>query len=346
MASRDDFVMGEPRGLGSRQACSLMLLTAVLIGSCVALAVRTLLESGSGMLLLLVVLGFMASMFSVVLTVTRRHLQARREQGLTTACCGCIVLSPIEPWETQPTAACEGGIGGGSRAGSSTHREQVELSRLSALSALPEQPFVPCGDSEEPAECSLCMEALVEGEMVREMPCGHTFKSKCIDRWLLEGQAHQRRRCPLCNADPVETVAITCPQGVRPGDQIRVHHNADYDVTVPFGVQPGQVFHTNLPAMHTRNSRGESRPSRLPCRLFAMYPSLWQRPGPCHPHPQARIMPTRRPLFQRRRPDRMTSGKVTSRREVSRRILRRRWRWRSMSEARAVWSLADCLRER
>ena len=286
MASRDDFVMGEPRGLGSRQACSLMLLTAVLIGSCVALAVRTLLESGSGMLLLLVVLGFMASMFSVVLTVTRRHLQARREQGLTTACCGCIVLSPIEPWETQPPQRRpEGGIGGGSRAGSSTHREQVELSRLSALSALPEQPFVPCGDSEEPAECSLCMEALVEGEMVREMPCGHTFKSKCIDRWLLEGQAHQRRRCPLCNADPVETVAITCPQGVRPGDQIRVHHNADYDVTVPFGVQPGQVFHTNLPAMHTRNSRGESPPvsPAVPAIRDVSLPVAETRPVPPAP---------------------------------------------------------------
>ena len=67
-------------------------------------------------------------------------------------------------------------------------------------------------------------------------------------RWLLEGQAHQRRRCPLCNADPVETVAITCPPGVLPGDQIRVHHHGDYDVTVPHGVQPGHIFHTNLPA--------------------------------------------------------------------------------------------------
>lgn len=41
---------------------------------------------------------------------------------------------------------------------------------------------------------------------------------------------------------------ITCPPGVRAGDQIRVHHNGDFDVTVPFGVSPGQTFHTNLPA--------------------------------------------------------------------------------------------------
>ena len=129
---------------------------------------------------------------------------------------------------------------------SQTHREQMELSVRSALTALPEAPY---GGGDDDAECSLCMESLIIGEMVRTLPsCGHAYHSKCIDRWLLDGQAHQRRRCPLCNTDPVETVAITCPPGVVPGDQIRVHHHADYDVTVPSGVLPGQIFHTNLPA--------------------------------------------------------------------------------------------------
>ena len=140
-----------------------------------------------------------------------------------------------------------------------THREQMELSVRSALSALPEAPYAPDetssssggadGGGGNAEDCALCMELLLPGEMVRTLPsCGHAYHSKCIDRWLLDGQAHQRRRCPLCNADPVETVAITCPPGVLPGDQIRVHHHGDYDVTVPHGVQPGHIFHTNLPA--------------------------------------------------------------------------------------------------
>ena len=39
--------------LNSRQACSLILLTFTLVGSCMALAVRTLFESGSRMVLML-----------------------------------------------------------------------------------------------------------------------------------------------------------------------------------------------------------------------------------------------------------------------------------------------------
>ena len=53
--------MDRGRAVGSRQACSLLLLTATLVGSCVALAVKTLIESGSGMLLVLLALGFLAS---------------------------------------------------------------------------------------------------------------------------------------------------------------------------------------------------------------------------------------------------------------------------------------------
>lgn len=54
------------------------------------------------------------------------------------------------------------------------------------------------------------MELLVHGEMVRTLPrCGHSYHTKCIDRWLLDSQAHQRRRCPLCNTDPIETVAVS-----------------------------------------------------------------------------------------------------------------------------------------
>ena len=85
-----------PRPVSNRQACSLLLLTTTLIGSCIALAVRTLLESGSGMLLMLLALGLLASSLSVSMSLTRRYIRHRRQQGHRYACFGCITLLPME----------------------------------------------------------------------------------------------------------------------------------------------------------------------------------------------------------------------------------------------------------
>jgi len=225
--------------LGTRQACSLILLTATLVGSCVALAMRTLMESGSGMLMVLLIVGAFMSIMSVTVTLTRRHIRQRREAGYRTACFQCIQLAPLEPSApVRPASRSSAHV-------APSHCEQLELSVRSALSALPEH--VVSNDREE--DCALCMEPMLKDERVRQLPsCGHTYHTKCIDRWLCDGQAHQRRRCPLCNADPVETVAVTCPPGVRPGEALRVTHlGGEYDVVVPRGIQPGQSFHTNLP---------------------------------------------------------------------------------------------------
>ena len=157
--------------MGTRQACSLLILTVVLVGSCVALAIRTLLESGSGMLLVLLTLGFLASMMSVAVNVTRRHVRARREQGFQTACFGCLQIEPDFGTQERPNFPRE------LRAASmsASHREQMELSMRSALSALPEAPFTGADD----AECSLCMDSLLRGEMCRTLPsCGHQYHSK------------------------------------------------------------------------------------------------------------------------------------------------------------------------
>jgi len=45
--------------------------------------------------------------------------------------------------------------------------------------------------------CTICLEAFVEGAVIRPLPCGHFFHQTCIDTWLLE-QAHT---CPLCKDD-------------------------------------------------------------------------------------------------------------------------------------------------
>ena len=41
--------------------------------------------------------------------------------------------------------------------------------------------------------CSVCLEAYVEGDTVRTIPCFHTFHQRCIDDWL-----SRRAVCPIC----------------------------------------------------------------------------------------------------------------------------------------------------
>ncbi|XP_010236348.1 RING-H2 finger protein ATL80 [Brachypodium distachyon] len=59
-----------------------------------------------------------------------------------------------------------------------------------AIEALPSG-----GGGAEP--CSVCLEDLEAGEMVRQLPkCKHLFHVECIDMWL-----HSHRTCPVCRCD-------------------------------------------------------------------------------------------------------------------------------------------------
>jgi len=49
------------------------------------------------------------------------------------------------------------------------------------------------------SECSICLDDYHPGEMLRSLPCGHTFHSDCITKWLTERSAV----CPLCKAELV-----------------------------------------------------------------------------------------------------------------------------------------------
>lgn len=44
--------------------------------------------------------------------------------------------------------------------------------------------------------CSVCMDHMLERNC-RELPCGHTFHKKCLQKWKLEGN----RTCPLCREE-------------------------------------------------------------------------------------------------------------------------------------------------
>jgi len=47
--------------------------------------------------------------------------------------------------------------------------------------------------SEDELTCSVCLEQVTEGELVRSLPCLHQFHANCIDPWL-----RQQGTCPVC----------------------------------------------------------------------------------------------------------------------------------------------------
>ena len=80
-------------------------------------------------------------------------------------------------------------------------RDERERKALVAIQSLPSHI---CGDAFAGEDCSLCMEPYVQGQVVRQLSCGHVYHVVCIDRWLMRGQRHHvARRCPLCGSNPL-----------------------------------------------------------------------------------------------------------------------------------------------
>ena len=45
-------------------------------------------------------------------------------------------------------------------------------------------------------DCSICMTGFQNKEVIRKLPCGHIFHSKCIKPWLKKNV-----QCPNCRFD-------------------------------------------------------------------------------------------------------------------------------------------------
>ncbi|GFT34128.1 protein goliath [Nephila pilipes] len=83
------------------------------------------------------------------------------------------------------------------------HAKEILSRRLctAAKKALDKIPVktVKSDDSDRDDEyecCAICIEPFQHGELVRSLPCKHSFHKICIDPWLLE-----QRSCPMCKLD-------------------------------------------------------------------------------------------------------------------------------------------------
>ena len=57
--------------------------------------------------------------------------------------------------------------------------------------------------------CAVCLGEFAAGEELRVLPCGHTYHTACIDKWLHHKAASGAPSCPLCLA-----VAVELPESV------------------------------------------------------------------------------------------------------------------------------------
>jgi len=51
-----------------------------------------------------------------------------------------------------------------------------------------------------PCECPVCLNDFKPKQSLRKLGCDHEFHQKCIDRWLMKGNAC----CPICRKEPFE----------------------------------------------------------------------------------------------------------------------------------------------
>jgi len=71
---------------------------------------------------------------------------------------------------------------------------KVEAADRRTIKALPTVKFSH-NLHENNTTCVVCITDFVEGERLRQLPCGHLFHKCCVDQWL-----RRNKKCPLCNS--------------------------------------------------------------------------------------------------------------------------------------------------
>ncbi|CAK9212801.1 unnamed protein product [Sphagnum troendelagicum] len=97
------------------------------------------------------------------------------------------------------------------------HRQSVALSRsatvslasqpapLNVVNAIPLHAHCkPFHDSDEEAQCYICLVEYEEGDAIRTLPCKHEYHKDCVDKWLTEVHGV----CPLCRGNVCEPKAV------------------------------------------------------------------------------------------------------------------------------------------
>merc|ERR1719291_1295126 len=54
-------------------------------------------------------------------------------------------------------------------------------------------PLIEYKPNEEQSSCAVCLSDFQQADLLRQLPCGHSFHRACIDKWLKRNQV-----CPLC----------------------------------------------------------------------------------------------------------------------------------------------------
>ncbi|CAM0880377.1 unnamed protein product [Alopecurus aequalis] len=69
-----------------------------------------------------------------------------------------------------------------------------------AIAALPKFEYRYTGDESDRWECAICLCAMTDGEVARQLPrCMHVFHRACVDLWLVA-----QTTCPVCRAEVVK----------------------------------------------------------------------------------------------------------------------------------------------
>ncbi|OLY82145.1 E3 ubiquitin-protein ligase [Smittium mucronatum] len=63
-------------------------------------------------------------------------------------------------------------------------------------------------ESADSHECLICMDIMLVGDKVSDIPCGHRYHKRCLERWLKKVQ----KSCPECQASSANRYPIDCPK--------------------------------------------------------------------------------------------------------------------------------------